>query len=337
MLDRGGPGATAVQLGGVRQQWGTRVSCLLARDSLRFYRRLAEHLGAAVDPGFRACGYVFVAHSAEALAALAEGVALQRSLGIPAEILEPGELAARVPALAVGELTGAASCPEDGYFDRPAAVAQAFQEASARLGVTYREAEVTALGRAGQGWSLALRDGRSQPADAVVVAAGCETAALLRPLGADLPITREQRLVFLSEPVPDRLLEPLVVSGERGFAAEQLADGRLLAADLRGQSLPRALACRAALLPGLAHVPLPDRVGGDYDMTPDRQPILGAVPGDGGLFVAAGFSGHGFMIAPEVGRLLAGAVLGDEPGEPLRLLAPDRFARGALVPEPQVV
>ena len=43
-----------------------------------------------------------------------------------------------------------------------------------------------------------------------------------------------------------------------------------------------------------------EAVSGAYDVTPDRQPILGAVPGHERLFLAAGFSGHGFMIAPAI-------------------------------------
>jgi sarcosine oxidase subunit beta len=53
--------------------------------------------------------------------------------------------------------------------------------------------------------------------------------------------------------------------------------------------------------------------------------------------VAAGFSGHGFMVAPEVGRGVAAVVLGDSPGGELAKLRPDRFERGALIPESQVV
>ena len=58
-----GAGASGVQPGGVRQQWSTAVNCVLARDSLAFYRTVAERLGARVELRFRSCGYVFVAHS----------------------------------------------------------------------------------------------------------------------------------------------------------------------------------------------------------------------------------------------------------------------------------
>ena len=55
------------QPGGVRQQWGTRANCVLARESMQFYAQARERLGMRVDPGFRACGYLFLAHSQRAL------------------------------------------------------------------------------------------------------------------------------------------------------------------------------------------------------------------------------------------------------------------------------
>jgi sarcosine oxidase subunit beta len=69
-------------------------------------------------------------------------------------------------------------------------------------------------------------------------------------------------------------------------------------------------------------------------VTPDHQPILGPVAD--GLFAAAGFSGHGFMIAPAVARITADAIEGKR-DETLDVLGIDRFAAGRLVPEPQLV
>ena len=89
------------------------------------------------------------------------------------------------------------------------------------------------------------------------------------------------------------------------------------------------------LLPVLTYVSFPLLVRGAYDMTPDNQPILGRV--DEGVFVAAGFSGHGFMIAPAVARILADAVLGDSSDPALEVLDAGRFAENRLVPEPQLV
>ena len=85
----------------------------------------------------------------------------------------------------------------------------------------------------------------------------------------------------------------------------------------------------------LAYVPFPVLVRGEYDVTPDHQPILGRV-GDG-LYVAAGFSGHGFMIAPAVARIVANAVTGAPADEALGILDVARFEENRLVPEPQLV
>src|SRR5581483_3269073 len=179
-------------------------------------------------------------------------------------------------------------------------------------------------------------------ADAVVVAAGTETASLLAPLGIEVPIVAEDRHLFFSDPIGERLLEPLVVAPELAFAAKQLADGRVLASDLaaRGDAAGQAewrATIRSGieqLVPVLEHVSFSLLVRGVYDVSPDHQPILGLVAP--GLHLACGFSGHGFMIAPAVARIVADAVEGKH--DPvLDVLGLDRFAAGRLVPEPQLV
>ena len=197
---------------------------------------------------------------------------------------------------------------------------------------------MSALRPTKEGWELDTSNGKLS-AEAVVVAAGRESVELVAGLGVKLPIESEERHLFLSRPVAERLLEPLVVSGERAFAAKQLGDGRVLASDLAaaGDADEGAARWRAhvqegirELLPRLEYVDFPILASGAYDITPDRQPILGAVPGHERLYLAAGFSGHGFMIAPAVGRILADAVEGRH--DPiLDVLDAARFADGRSV------
>ena len=265
-----------------------------------------------VDPGFRACGYLFLAHSEETLARLRANVELQNEVGVPSRILSPPEAADAVPGLSVSSVVGGAWCAEDGYFDRPQAVVEAF---GALAEVEIRNVESV----------------DELEADAIVIAAGIDTPRLL----PELPIVEEARHLFFSDPVRERLLEPLVVSPERRFAAKQLADGRLLASDLGGRSRAHVREAIEELLPRLAFVPLPLLVDGIYDVTPDHQAILGRV-GDR-VWVAAGFSGHGFMLAPAVGRILAEAIVDGREDDALRVLDAGRFAENRLVPEPQVV
>jgi sarcosine oxidase, subunit beta len=319
---------------------------VLARESMAFYRDVVERLQPAVDPVFRACGYLFLAHSPSAFRQLETNVGLQKRLGIPSRAVSPAEAAELVQGLDPSSVTGASFCAEDGYFDRPQSVVEAFAAAAARAGVEIVPEEVVSITSQRGGWSLRLDAAQASDADLVVVATGYDTPPLLSPLGLEPPIEKEVRYVFYSEPIRERLLEPLVVSPERRFAAKQLGNGRVLASDLgaRGSPEDHEQAWRdhvrteiRRLVPILEYVSFPILVEGFYDVTPDHQPILGRVPGLDGLWLAAGFSGHGFMIAPAVGRRLAAAIAG-EPDDPvLRTLALDRFERGALVPEPQIV
>jgi len=328
-----GSGASGVQPGGVRQQWGTRVACRLARESVSFWRQADERLASRVPLTLRRSGYLFVARSEATLGQLAVNVRLQNEEGIPSVVVSPAEAAELVPGLREDTIAGGAWCGEDGYFDRPRAVVAAFAD-----GLEIRHEDVRSIRRDGAGWTV---DGSGF--DAVVVAAGVESRPLLASLGVDLPVTSEDRYLFLSDPIEERLLEPLVVAPELAFAAKHLADGRVLASDLAGRGDPEAGRARwratirtgvEELLPRLEYVSFSLLVPGVYDVTPDHQPILGAVAD--GLYVACGFSGHGFMIAPAVGRIVAGAVFGEH-DDVLDVLGADRFASGRLVPEPQLV
>jgi sarcosine oxidase subunit beta len=341
-----GSGATAIQPGGVRQQWGTRVACVMAREAYVFYRELRDRLEPQIDPGFSACGYLFVAHTDPALAQLSSHVALQNELGIPSRVLSPDEAGELVDGLDPSGLSGAVWCDQDGYFDRPQAVVGGFVDAARRCGVAFVDRDVEALRTNGAGWSLTLAGGETASAEHVVVAAAYDSPALLRPLGIDLPIEREPRYLFYSNPIRERLLEPLVVSPERHFAAKHLADGSVLASDLRAGGDPAGEKADwyahvrrtiAELLPILEHVSFPVMVEGFYDVTPDHNPIFGALEQRDGLWIAAGLNGRGLMMAPTVGRVLADAVLSGELDATIAALAPSRFDSGDLVHERQVV
>jgi sarcosine oxidase subunit beta len=325
-------GATGVQPGGVRQQFSTPVNCVLGRESLQVYRTLGERLGVPVSATFDPCGYLFVAHSRERLDVLRHTVEVQRAAGIPSRIVTAGEAAEIVPGLVADALVGAAWCDEDGYFDRPREVVAAFAAAARARGVEILIDEVTSIERDGEGFRVELEED-TLLAERLIVAAGVDTPALLPELG--LPITAANKHLFFSDRLRDGALRPLVISAEREFAAKQLADGRLLASDLvaegdphssRAGWLERVHGVIGELLPDLAGTRFPTIVSGEYDATPDAQPIIGAVGPDPGLFVAAGFSGHGFMLAPAIGRRLAAHVLGEPVDQELASFSLDRFS-----------
>ncbi len=79
-------------------------------------------------------------------------------------------------------------------------------------------------------------------------------------------------------------------------------------------------------LPALDGIPLEESWAGMIDITPDVVPVMDEVNGRPGLFVATGFSGHGFGIGPGAGRVMASLVLGESPGHDLTRFRFSRFS-----------
>jgi hypothetical protein len=101
-----------------------------------------------------------------------------------------------------------------------------------------------------------------------------------------------------------------------------------------GELLPTAV----RVFPPLEQAGVASMWAGLYEMTPDRHPILGPVADPQGLYLANGFSGHGFQHAPIVGKLLAEMIVeGAARTVDVSALSLERFARGELVTEAHVV
>jgi glycine/D-amino acid oxidase-like deaminating enzyme len=86
----------------------------------------------------------------------------------------------------------------------------------------------------------------------------------------------------------------------------------------------------ADLFPQLQDVRPIERWAGMIDVTPDEIPVLGPIPGMPGLFVATGFSGHGFGIGPAAGYVMAQLAVGERPIVDLHPFRFTRFAEGDL-------
>lgn len=104
---------------------------------------------------------------------------------------------------------------------------------------------------------------------------------------------------------------------------------------------PRALAKirrnLARRVPELADVPFVEAWAGMIDATPDVVPVMDAIASHPGLFLATGFSGHGFGIGPGAGRVMAGLVTGEAPQHNLSRFRFSRFADGSkVVPGPAI-
>jgi sarcosine oxidase subunit beta len=186
--------------------------------------------------------------------------------------------------------------------------------------VRFRHA-VTSLDRVASGW--VVRAGPEEFAAGLIVnAAGGwagQVAALAR---LDVPVVHSRRNIYASAPgALDRAL-PMTIDLASGVYVRTEGDRLLFGGPASPGSagystevdwawMEEVLDRGTPRFPWLADLPL-DRAAswaGTYEMSPDSQGILGPHPDAPAWFNACGFSGHGFMQAPEIGRLVAEEVV----------------------------
>ena len=82
-------------------------------------------------------------------------------------------------------------------------------------------------------------------------------------------------------------------------------------------------------VPQLADIPFAEAWAGMIDATPDVVPVMDAIPSHDGLFLATGFSGHGFGFGPGAGKVMADLVTGRSPKFDLSRFRFSRFSDGS--------
>jgi sarcosine oxidase, subunit beta len=325
-------GATGICPGGIRQQFEGEAECILAQRSMRFFERVNEFLEPEMPFVFERTGYLFLAESEEQLGRFRQNVEMQNRLGIPSRVVDSDQIQAIVPAMARDGILGGSFCAEDGFLEDCDGVTNRLLRCARDRGARLEFESITHIEAQNERWELAT-ESRRWTVGKVVLAAGVDTAALARTAGLELPIRAERRRLAYTESLPERVLPPLVVAFGRSFAGKQLSNGVFYLGWLGETSdsddltfVERALSGGETLFPMLAELPVRRVIAGYYDLTPDARPILGSVPGFNGLYLAAGFSGHGFMMAPAVGEILARLVAGGEADPLLEHFSLMRFA-----------
>jgi glycine/D-amino acid oxidase-like deaminating enzyme len=113
------------------------------------------------------------------------------------------------------------------------------------------------------------------------------------------------------------------LDGRSPFEAVRTLDPPVLRAILR-----KAQTHVVKAFPVFHNLRIVERWGGMIDVTPDGIPVISGVDAVPGFFIATGFSGHGFGIAPGAGRLMAEIVLGETPVVDPRPFRYNRFTDG---------
>lgn len=349
VIDKGGIASdvTGFCPGGVRQQWGTEINCIMSRESTKFFKEINKRLEPEYEIKFREVGYLYTFHSESALANYRESVKLQNQLNIPTKIISPLEAKEIIPGINEDSFLAASFCETDGFADDAYHVTNSFANAAKRKGVKFITDDVLSI-ETKNDEVIGVNCGTHGfiGCDKIVNAAGLGSKKLAATANIDLPITFEKRRILYTNRVEQRVLEPLLVSFEKGFAAKQLTDGTLYCSYIGADLTPpysmfdfqeKSAEVGLELFPPLELFEFRTHLDGVYDSTPDHQAILGEDDDVKGYYQAVGMSGHGFMMSPAIGEAVASTVLGKKPEIDISLLNGRRIKENKLIKEPSVV
>ena len=309
---------------------GLRATLDLARPTTELFDALRAD---GVRFEMHSDGLLYLVRSADALAGWRAMYEELAQLGFDGQVTELDGAEVRAIEPSVGDHVAAGLLARVERHVRPetltAGLAASLRAAGARL---EEEAEVTALRPARGGWRVETRAGAIE-ADRAVVAAGVWTRELLAPLGLRLPFEAAKGYSITVPANGDGPRHPLYLTeikvGVSPFeGAVRLAGTLELAGlDLRlnRRRIDAIAAHASAYLNGsLAHGPTVEWAG-LRPLTADGLPVIGAVPGHRGLYVATGHHLLGITLAPATAEALAPLVLEDRLVDVLRPLSPGRF------------
>lgn len=328
-------GATGRNGAGIRTQWSTQLNCLLAKHSVEFFEKGEELLNYEGSLDFKQNGYLLLSSDEIEHAQFEKNVALQNSLEIPSQMLTKKEALDMVKMLNPDAFYSAAYCKKDGHLN-PFKVSEAFYLATKKLGVQYHFFEEVK--------SIELKD--NEVSKVITGKSVYETTYIINCAGAyardiglmvniDIPVFPEKHEILATAPSYP-LLGPMIMSFSKNFYIQQVPHGPFIMGSgntnheqthdnaSSWQFIENMAQTIKAVLPDLGNLSIQRQWAGSYDMTPDKQPIISETEVKG-FYVACGFSGRGFMIAPMTGKLMSEMILGKKPSIDIKDLSLARF------------
>ncbi|MEM8664735.1 MAG: FAD-binding oxidoreductase, partial [Pseudomonadota bacterium] len=326
--------ASSASAGGVRSLNRHPAEIPLARAALPLWRKAATELGS--DVGFQGGGQIRVAIDAPGLEALEARAALTQALGYRHEtMIGTNALRAREPHISP-ECRGALTVEDDGFAD-PLKSIHALLGAATAAGVVVRE-HSPVIGLSGSN-PIAVQTAEGEiAAEFVVNAAGAWGNTLAAMVGEAIPMRAEGLQMSVTEPMPAFVNAVLGISGHK-LSLKQTPSGHVVIGggffgrmDESGTlarpiptNVAKNLSNAARLFPELAHSRVVRSWAGIEGMTEDGLPVVAPSNTMPGLIHAFAFCGHGFALAPLIGRLVAGMMSGQDAPVPLTPFAVDRF------------
>jgi glycine/D-amino acid oxidase-like deaminating enzyme len=311
-------------------------------ESIETYNNFSERVGG--NSGFVQSGWIGLSGPDRA-AQISRISEIERSLGADTKTVSIGEVTQLVPGLFTDDLRIAVYESRSGYADT-LETTTSFADQATRLGArVLSETEVTKI-RVENNHVVGVDTNRGPiAARKVVNAANVWAPNLLHEIGVDVPITpvRKQVCTFklpkrcgriqraVDDFVGDLYMRP---EGDFTLAGEIETPGTPTDLQNFPAGFDNEIALRLAKklrhrYPVMSSAINRGGYSGPYDVSPDGHPILDKAPGIDGLYIALGFSGHGFRFSPVTGRLMAEFILNDKTeGVDVREFRLSRFDEG---------
>ncbi|HEY8076181.1 MAG TPA: FAD-binding oxidoreductase [Labilithrix sp.] len=339
-------GASGRNGGGIRAQWSSEANVRLMQESIRLCQDFANEF--KINVWLRQGGYLFLARTEDRRRALEESSELQRECGLATRMLTPREAQKIVPELATDGVVAASFNPDDGVVF-PWPFVWGFAQAATKLGVEIATfTEVTAIDLEGTHITAVRTNKGVIRTNKVVNACGAWSPALARMVGVELPNKPHRHEICSTEPLKPWLV-PLVADLGNGLYFSQSTRGEIVGGigqervpdglDQNSSFAFLGLYARAlvATCPILGKVKVLRQWAGCYDVTPDANPIVGPVDAVEHFHQASGFMGHGFMMAPVMGKLIAENIARGTHLPMFDRWNLRRFAEGKLLSEAMII
>jgi sarcosine oxidase subunit beta len=343
-----GSQSTGKCAGGVRQQFSMEANVRLQRLSVQLLQGFEQETGHPAD--FRQIGYLFVLTQPQQIEDFRHNMEMWHRVGVTeARWVDAAEAARMVPVLNVDDVLGCTFCPSDGIAS-PADVTAGYAAAARRLGARLKEGvEVTGIDVA-SGRVQGVRTSTGDIATRLVFnCTGAWSASIGRMAGLEIPVLPYRRHIAVTGTFPAvPRTTPMTVDFHTSLYFHPEGDGVLIGMSDRSEPpgfgtetnwefLEKMFEQAARRAPALAGAGVKTAWAGLYETTPDHQAILGPIDEVEGFWCAAGFSGHGFMQAPAAALLLTQLLMDQRADIDISNFAFDRFAKGVLVREKNVI
>ena len=343
-----GSQSTGKCAGGVRQQFSSEGNVRLQQRSVAMLEHFEDEVGHPAD--FRQIGYLFVLTQPQQVEDFRHNMEMWHRVGLTeARWVDASEAARMVPILNVEDVLGCTFCPSDGIAS-PADVTSGYAAAARRHGARLKEGVAVTGIDVASGRVQGVRTTAGDVATRLVFGcAGAWSASIGRMAGLEIPVLPYRRHIVATGTFPAvPRNNPMTIDFQTSFYFHPEGDGVLIGmsdreeppgfvTDVNWAFLEKMFAQAARRAPALSAAGVKTAWAGLYEVTPDHQAILGPIPELEGFWCAAGFSGHGFMQAPAAALFLAQLLLDRTSDVDISSFAFERFARGSLVKERNVI